>query len=256
MKRSHIIGVLLLSYFIFLIVTLPASRVLIPLMQKGSLPVMFYGVEGSIWRGHADILEIPGKTKLEDLSWSINPMALLLGRLSASIEATVQKHPINADVSKHFFSGDLFIYDATTKLPAKTLQQMIDLPFGELGGNVEIIIDKAHLKQDLMPLIEGRIFWQHAKLSIAQTIDMGQVDITVAPNEANQTNINLSNRGGDLGIEGEASIGTDHSYVLNISFKPKDATGDVAQSLKLFAQRQADGTYKFRQNGNLKQLGF
>ena len=183
-------------------------------------------------------------------------MALLIGRLSASIEATLQKQPINADVSKHFVSGDLFIYDATTKLPAKTLQQLIDLPFGELGGSVEIIIDKAHLKPDLMPLIEGRIFWQHAKLSIAQTIDMGQVNITVAPNEANQTNINLSNNGGDLGIKGEASIGTDHSYVLNINFKPKDATGDVAQSLKLFAQRQADGSYKFRQNGNLKQLGF
>ena len=256
MKRSYIISVLLLSYVFFLVVNIPASRVLNFLQKQGSLPVSFYGIEGSIWRGHADSLVIPGNQKLENLDWSINPFALLLGRLSTDIKATIQKQPLSGQVSKHFFGGDLFIYDATSKLPAKTVQTIIDLPIGEMGGDIEIFIDKAHLKADLMPLVEARIFWQHAKLTLGQTINMGQINITVIPNEAHQTIVNLSNNGGDLSLNGEASIGTDHSYVLNIGLKPKDATGDVAQSLNLFAQRQSDGSYKVKQNGNLRQLGF
>lgn len=256
MKRWHIIGVLLFSYFFFLIADIPASRVLAYLQKSGSLPATVSGVEGSIWNGHADVLFIPGQPKLENINWSINPFALFLARLSANIDAEFHKQSITGRVSQSLISGDLTATGISTKLPARTLQQIIDMPFGELGGDVEIFLDQVNWQKDMLPLVEARIYWQHAKLTLAQTVDMGQVNITVIPNDANQTNVTLSNSAGDLTINGEATIGTDRSYVLNLTMKPKDATGDVAQSLNLFAQRQPDGNYRFKQNGNLRQLGF
>ncbi|HEX5638150.1 MAG TPA: type II secretion system protein N [Gammaproteobacteria bacterium] len=256
MKRWQIISVLLFSYFFFLIAGIPASRVLHYLQQSGSVPATITGVEGSIWNGHADVFLIPGQPKLENINWSINPFALMIARLSAHVEAEVHKQTITGHVSRNFLNGNVFASDVTTKLPASTLQKIIDMPFGELGGDVEIFLDQVNWQKDMVPLIEARIYWQHAKLTLAQTIDMGQVNITVLPNDANQTNVTLSNTAGDLTMNGEATIGTDRSYSLSLTMKPKDATGDVAQSLNLFAQRQADGLYRFKQNGNLRSLGF
>lgn len=256
MKRWHIISVLLFSYFFFLIANIPASRVLNYLHKSGSLPITFSGIKGSIWHGHADIFLIPGQPKLENINWSINPFALLAARLSANVDAELHKHPVSGHFSRHFIGGALYASDVTTKLPAKTLQQLMDLPFGELGGDVEIFLDHVNWQKDMMPLIEAHIFWQHAKLTLDQTVDMGQVNITVLPDDANQTHVTLSNTAGDLSITGEATLGTDHNYTLNITMKPRDATGDVAQSLNMFAQRQADGNYRFKKNGNLRQLGF
>lgn len=256
MKRWHIISVLLFSYVFFMVANIPANRVLNYLQQKGSLPATFSGVDGSIWQGHADSILIPGQPKLDNLDWSVNPFALLLARLSTNIEAEIQKQPVSGHVSQHFIGGDLYVSDVVTKLSAKTLQQLADLPFGELGGEFEVYLDSMHWQHDMMPQIEGRIFWQHAKLTLGQTVDMGQVDINVLTDDANQTNITLTNKGGELAMTGDAHIGTDRNYVFSIAMKPKDATGDVAQSLNLFAQRQADGSYSFKQNGNLRQLGF
>lgn len=256
MKRWQIISAMIGGYIFSLIANVPASHVLGYLQRHGTLPVNISGVDGSIWLGHADKLSWPGKPNLENLDWSLNPFALLMGRLSASINATIQKHPVSGDVSKHFIGGDIYLSDVTTKIPAKTLQQLLDIPFGELDGDVEINLDSAQFKPNLAPIIEARIFWQHAKLTLEQTIDMGQINITVAPNKTNQTTIGLTNSGGDLSLSGDINIATDRGYVLNMNLKPKEATGDVAQSLNLFAQRQADGSYKFKQNGNLRQLGF
>lgn len=256
MNRWHIISIVLFSYFFFMIGNIPANRVLNYLQQKGSIPATIYGVQGRIWSGHADSILIPGQPKLENVNWSINPLALVLARLSANIEAEIQKHPISGQISQRLIGGDLYANDVVTKLPAQTLQQLLDLPFGEFGGEFEIYLDNIHVQKDMLPIIEARIFWLHAKLTLAQTVDMGQVNITVLPADTNQTLITLKNSGGDLSLSGEANISADRSYTFSTTMKPKDATGDVAQSLNLFAQRQADGSYRFKQNGNLRQLGF
>lgn len=256
MKRWHIISVLLFSYFFFLSANIPASRVLNNLQQKGNLPAIFYGVQGTVWQGHADSVLIPGQPKLENLDWSVNPFALLLARLSAGIETEIHKQHVSGHISWHYFGGDLYISDTEARLPAKTLQQIIELPLGELGGEFEFYIDSIHWQPETTPQIEAEIFWQHAKLALTQTVDLGQVNISISTDDAGQTRIAFTNSGGELNMNGEASTGTDRNYILNITLKPKDPTGETAQSLNLFAQRQADGSYVFKHNGNLGQLGF
>lgn len=256
MKRWHIISVVLCSYVFFMLAHIPASRVLNYLQQKGSLPFMVNGVSGSIWRGHADSVNLPGKPKLENVDWSVNPLALLLASASADINAEIHKQPLKAHISRQLISGNTSISDAEAKLPAKVVQELLDIPFGELGGDIEMYLDDVQLQTDVMPTIEARIFWQHAQFALDQTIALGQVEININTDDTQQTLVEIKNADGDVRITGNAQIGTDRSYVLNLDLKPKDATGNVAQSLNMFAQRQADGSFRVKQSGNLSQLGF
>jgi hypothetical protein len=256
MKRWHIISVLLFSYIFFMAAGIPASRALNYLKKTHPLPVTLSGVNGSIWHGHARMFTVPGQPKLENLDWTINPLALFIARVNVGFSAEIQKQAISGDVSQHLIGGDLHASNISTKLPAKSLQQLAGIPFGELGGEFEIFLDNVYLNNGMMPLIDARIFWQNARITLAQAVNIGKVTINVSHDDANQTHISIENSGGEISLNGKASLGTDRNYQLTINMKPKDATGDIAQSMKLFAQRQSDGSYLFKQSGNLRQLGY
>jgi general secretion pathway protein N len=69
-------------YLLFLIATLPAAWLSWGIARLSEGDVILAGVEGSVWRGGATLL-LPhlGPSALGRLEWSVQPLALLAGRL-------------------------------------------------------------------------------------------------------------------------------------------------------------------------------
>ena len=93
-KKSMLVGAGIASFVIFAIAFIPAGVVTNRLSDSARIG----GVEGSLWSGHVRSIAFNG-WELRDTDWDLNPAALLLGRLSASVETHVAGSEINAAAS-------------------------------------------------------------------------------------------------------------------------------------------------------------
>ena len=79
MKKSWrwlLLGAVL--YVLFLVVNAPADK-LLPLLQPQLQGIRLSGVDGRIWSGQAQYVEVL-PLQLSEVHWSFRPFALVLGR--------------------------------------------------------------------------------------------------------------------------------------------------------------------------------
>jgi len=254
MKHRYYIILAISSYLFFALASTPAAKVISLAQDNFNLPAKFYGVQGSIWNGRADNLLVQNH-RIDQLQWSLNPAALLLANISADIQASIKQQNIIGHVSVNL-SGDIEAEDLRTTLSAEDVQQLIALPFGELGGKFVLNIESLTWSGEGIPNATGTIKWRQAKLTLVETVDLGQVLVKINPDDKNGLTIKIENKGGALSIDGNIALSDKKQYKLQLDFNPaSNANANIKQSLAMFAKRQSNGSYRFKQNGNLNQLG-
>ncbi len=256
MKTRYYILIVIFSYLFFALAKTPAATIIDLVKKNTNFPAKIYGIQGSIWNGQADTLTIPSQPHINNLKWSLNPLSFLLARLSADIEADIKKQKVSGSISISA-SGNISADNIHAKLKAEDVQQLIMMPLGELAGQFNLSINSLEWTGEGLPKTTGQIIWDNAKLTLAETVDLGQVKVNILPMIDNGLNIIIKNKRGMLNIDGNIEINNKKQYKLAVDFKPnKNASSNVAQSLAMFAKRQSNGSYRLKQNGNLNQLGF
>jgi len=254
MKRRYYIILAIISYLIFALASTPAAKVISLAQNNFNLPVKFYGVQGSIWNGQADSL-LAQNHRIDQLKWSLNPAALLLASISADIQASIKEQNIIGHISVNM-NGDIEAKDLRATLSAKDVQQLAAMPFGELDGKFVLNIESLSWPGNGIPDTTGTIKWHQAKLTLVEAVDLGQVIINIKPDDNDGMLIEIENKGGALSINGSIALSDKKQYRLQLDFNPaSNANANIKQSLAMFAKRQSNGSYRFKQNGNLNQLG-
>lgn len=256
MKQRYYVIIAVVSYLLFTLMNTPAATVISLAEKNISMPVKFYGVQGSIWNGQADRVMIQSQPPLDNLQWSLNPLALLLLGLSADIEAQIKQQKIIGNI--HIgVSGNISASDVRAQLAAADVQRMLAMPFGELGGEFNLDIKSLQLSGTGLPIASGKIIWKNASLTMAESVDLGLVEVNISPGKDDQLLANIKNKNGQLSISGDVSLMPDKRYTVDLSFNPQNnASNNVKQSLGMFARRQSNGSYLLKKSGNLNQLGF
>jgi len=256
MKQRYYVIIGVVSYLLFVLINTPAATILSLAEKNISMPVKFYGVQGSIWNGQADRVTIQAQAPLNNVQWSLNPLALLLASLSADIEAQIKQQKIvgNINISA---SGNISASDVRARLDASYVQSLLAMPFGELGGDFNLDIKSLQWSGKGLPVTSGQINWKNAKLTMVDSVDLGHVQLDIKPGKQGQLLASINNKNGQLSIEGNASLSDDKSYTVDLNFNPQNnASDNIKQSLGMFARRQSNGSYQLKKSGNLKQLGF
>lgn len=255
MKKRYYILIAIISYLIFTLSNVPAAKVVTILKQNNLLPVTLYGVDGSLWDGRADKVIIKKTPEIKNLQWSINPAYLLLAHISGQINAQV----MNQNVISQFSlspTGEVSITDLRARIEASEMQDLLQIPFGELSGLFNIDIASMELNSAILPPINGDIKWTAAKLTLAETVDLGHVLLQITPDDKAGLVAQLSNNKGDVSLSGTININSKKDYKLDLVITPSDkASQDLKQSLGLFSRRQSDGGYQVKRNGNLREFG-
>lgn len=254
MKQRYYWLIGIIAYLFFLLANSPAAQVIDLIDKQFKLPAKFYGVQGSVWSGQSDSILIKNKTRLDNVHWSINPLSLLLLRISADLEADIKQ---SRTVGKMvvYANGSIEANSVRARLNASDVQQMMSMPFGQLGGEININLETLELDTNGIPKTTGQIKWRSAKLTLAETVELGNIEINISPEQKNMKAV-ISNKGGMIAISGSATISEDKRYTLDIDLKPEaSASANISQSLGMFARRLPNGTYQLKQNGNLKQIG-
>lgn len=255
MKKRYYILTAIISYLFFTLGNVPAAKVISLVEKNTRIPAKIYGVQGSLWNGTADKVIMQGQPSIDNLQWSINPASLLLARLNGEIKAQVKEQNIIGNISVSA-AGTLSASDVRARINADVMQELIQLPLGELDGIFTVNIESLELKPEGLPDITAQVNWKNAKLTLAETVDLGNIVLTVKPGDDNQLKAKISNKSGQLLIDGKANVDGKKLYTVDLRMTPeKNATNNIRQSLAMFARRQTDGSYLLKRKGRLQELG-
>lgn len=256
MKIRYYILTGILAYLFFTLGNVPAAKVISLIERNSPMPAKLYGVYGSLWNGGADQATIKGQPPIDNLKWSINPASLLLAQLSGELKASIKQQNIIGNFSIGP-TGNISASDVRARVDAELVQELIQLPLGELDGIFNLDIESLDLNPDGLPSINGKLSWKNAKLTLLETVDLGNINLTVTPGDNNQLLATIKNKGGQLKLSGTADLNEKKMYSVDLTITPEEsATDNVRQSLKMFARRQSNGSYQVKRKGNLQEFGF
>lgn len=252
MRTRHYFVIGIAAYLIFLLSTIPAAPIIGLIRDR--LPVTVNNISGSLWSGQASII-ITNRLILNNANWSFLPTHLLLAKIAIDVDADLNNRPLTTRLSAGM-SGNLAVKDLETSLGAAELASVLVLPLGELSGEFQFRINKAHFQPGSVPRIDGTVDWYQAAVTIAETADLGNVTIVVNENETSPITASISNKGGQLSLEGGLSTDEIGQYTLKLTMMPNaSATNNLINSLAMFGKKQRNGAFMVVNNGNLKQLG-
>ncbi len=253
MKKKYYIFTAIASYFLLLIATIPAKPVTRLINDNTSITLQ--GISGTLWSGKAYTASLNNKAQLKNIEWSFNLWKLLMGQIATDIKTQYLGNSINAELGLSFL-GRYFANNLTATIFAKDVAEFANIPLVQLSGVISLNIDHAQWKQGELPMVSGQINWKDATITVSDTVSLGDVLITLDESEHQLLNADISNQGGDIKVTGTAGLIPEADYAINIKLSPTASAGsNIKQSLGLFAEKQRNGDYLYKESGPLNQIG-
>ena len=235
------------AYLVFAVATLPASLVT---SRLGPLGVMTAGVEGTVWKGRAQVVQV-ANARLGSVSWDLHVLPLFTGRLQADVQLNRIDGFARGSVSVSP-SGNLRVRDLAASLPLSALP-IAGLPRG-WAGTLNAKLAHLEVEQGWPTKVEGTV--EAADIvGPRSTANMGSYKATF-PNPAAKADAGLSgiltDTGGPVQFTGTLLLKPDRSYWIDgmVATKPQ-TPGDVVRALQFLGPPDAQGRRPFATDGVL-----
>lgn len=214
------------------------------------------GISGTFWEGEATLISINNAIDLNNTTWSFTIWKLLLGQFAFQTSSYFDDKNIESEIGVSFLNK-YFINDLTATISAEKVTALANIPLVQLSGDFKIILDHAHWKKDKLPLATGLITWTQAAVTVADTVSLGKITVALSENDQQFLLANITNNDGDILVNGKAELIPEASYSVDIKLTPTASTSDnIKSSLSLFAKKQKNGDFLFKNTGQLNQLEF
>ena len=254
MKKKHYLLIIVFSYLFFLLSNIPASMVTKLISSNANVDMR--GISGTIWEGEATLISINNAIELNNTKWSTTIWKLLLGQLAFQTSSEFDDKNIESEVGVSFLNN-YFINDLTATISAEKVTALANIPLVQLSGDFNLLIDHAHWKKDELPLATGVITWNQATVTVSDTVSLGKIIVTLSENDQQFLLANITNNDGDILVNGKAELIPEANYSVDIKLTPTASTSDnIKSSLGLFAKKQKNGDFLFKNTGQLNQLEF
>ena len=258
MKILGYLFLFLVAFVVTIVWKFPAAGVL---PHVNINPVSVVGVSGSIWSGKASQITAPSAPlPLNNVAWRFQPQSLLNGQTAANLDFEVLGGEGSGNVARSF-SGNLTVTDGKFNVDAANLSQLLPLPVADFGGTVIADIESLSLENNLLTETQGTVIWRQARVTGLVEAQLGQVVFDVEPKaiDGKPAHIGkITNTDGDLDINGDFQIDLNGNYRADIKLKPTASASaglnGILGSLGPVAKRESDGSYRIRNNGNIRNL--
>ena len=150
------------------LVELPASLV-VGMLLPIAPPLAIQDVRGSIWHGKAMHVRWNNQT-LGALSWTMRPGALALGKFETTLQLVGE---VNATTRLTRGFNYTAFSNLDAQVPASLLQDQRNRALFRAQGRVLATIPLVRIENDRITAATGKLEWQSAELSGAQSIALG-----------------------------------------------------------------------------------
>ena len=239
------------AYIAFTLATFPAGTALRWFAPPGAA---FAGVAGTLWSGSAASCSVGGFTA-EALSWRLRAGPLLLGRISADVEARIPDGFVSGSVTASPSRLQLSGLRAATSLPA--LGNV--LPVSGMRGQASVTLESLVLENGWPSAVTGEL--KLAALEAMPLISdgsgsllpLGDYTVTFTPAPAGQVAARVVDNGGPLEVAGTVSLDAARNYTIDVLVEPRAGAPELlVEGLKIMtADPDAEGRRRLNLTGSL-----
>ena len=254
MNKKHLISTAIVSYILFVLVYVPASAMV--KFFNDSIPhINIEGATGTIWDGSAQRVTLNNQYILDNANWSVCTWRLIIGEACIDLTTSYDNNILQGEVGINVF-GTLIARNLQASLDAKELGITLNLPVGELSGDVSLNIETIKWNNEQLPDTDGAIKWRNASITLTEKIELGLISVHLSSSDEFPVTAMINNKDGQISVEGHTNISDDGTYALELRLKPgNNASSNLRKNLRMFTKKQPDGSYLVENSGNLKQLG-
>lgn len=246
MKYRSVILLITGAFFLTLTVRFPAELVL---ANVDIAPLVIQNPGGTVWRGAARSISL-GSNRLQDVRWSLDFRSLLRGQIGADINFTLLGGIGQTKVARTF-DGDVFVSDGKLQITALGLDSLLSASPLQLGGEMQLLVETAHLTRQLPQSVRASLSWRNATIKSPLLADLGTVKLTLIPAPEGHT-AQLENAGGVVRVSGKFEIDKRGGYRADIRLKPlANAPAELLSMLELLGRKGSDGAFRLRHSGRL-----
>lgn len=237
------------AFLVFLLAMLPARIIFLTLPE----PVQAFGVEGSIWRGSARIIDTGG-LQIRNTEWKIELSQLLLARVGGEFKTRWNGGFAEGNASLGL-GGSLIVRDTRSAMDAAPLAQAVGAP--PIAGQVSIELEELEL-QDMWPAsLKGRGEIRNLSSSLmgqGAAAQIGNVAIEFTGEQNTDESIIglIKDIGGPLEINGTLQLTPDRAYDLKTRVKARPgAPEQLRNNLQYLGSPADDGSHEFGLQGSV-----
>lgn len=235
------------AYAVALALTAPARLVTDHLPQQ----IRLSAPQGTVWSGRVARVQLGG-FELEGVRWRLQPWRVLLGGLGLHLDLD-QAGLSGAGALVLGLSG-VAIQDTRLQGDVRVLGPYLE-PYGvEAQGGLELDIASLSGTAEGPDAAQGKLSWRDASLTRPSPVQLGEVSVTLSQ-EGDTALANLSNRGGQLRLDGKLVVKPGWQYSGRIRIEPTpDTPKDIRDGLRYLGRVDAKGAVTLAQGGNLADL--
>ncbi len=249
MRLRSLILLGMLAYAVALVFTFPAVHLL---RWVDPAPAKLFGVEGTVWRGGAQQVEVNG-IAVEQVRWRFQPASLARGELAVALDGRYAGGPLSGRVALDWRRA-VHLREVDYRLDARRLVDFMPLPIAEFSGEISTRVDKLTLQGGTLGEVTGKLRWPGATLTSPLETVLGDYRVDLDTTERGYRAV-LEGSGGSLGANGEVRVQGDGRYDAQITFRPaRDAPRELVQQLGFVTRRQGNGSYLLRRSGSLREF--
>lgn len=235
------------AYIVFALATLPASLLT---SRLGKYGVAASGVEGTVWKGRAQVLQAAG-ANLGNATWNLHVLALFTARLQADLELN-RNDGFARGIVAASPGGKLHLSKLNASLPLSAL------PAGGLPGGwtgmLKLKLADLVLEKGWPTSVDGTVEAMDLTGPARRPANIGSYKLVFAPaqNTADTLSGALTDLGGPLQIAGTLQLKNDRSYLIEGFVTTRPTTPrDVADALQMLGPPDAQGRRPFSIAGTM-----
>lgn len=247
MKSKFFIGLLYsVTGFVFLVVllaaTAPAAWLAWGVARATDNHMLLDAPRGSVWRGQATLIlqgqHTPAQS-LGDLSWRINPLWLVTGRLPVSLRGNDPERRLQADVE--LYLNKVVMRNVDVQFPASVIPvAYAPALFFNLGGELRLVTHALELQRTTVTG-QAEFKWQDASTSLAKVKPLGDYRLSLRGEGARVT-LKLETPRGVMLVIGDGQWNPASGRLdFNGIARPLDRSADLEPLLQLFGRDQGGG---------------
>jgi len=245
-----------LVYIVTILFLFPAAPI-IKRVEPDIRPIVLSGVEGKLFRGSVQRINYDDDVfpvELTDANWKVLPRKLLSAALGVNFDFKAYGGLGDGDFERKL-SGDINLHDVNFTGPAKGLEALLPLPIATFAGQVALQVEVAELENQLLKKLIAKLNWTNAVLETPFQVNVGQINLDIAPADTQSHRIQVLVGGGELDVKGTVDVKQNGDFVSDVMVKPvANASADLINALRGLGQPDNQGRYRLRRNGNVNRL--
>ena len=223
-------------------------------LKSSPAKAQLYRVSGTLWSGRAQYMSVSGRT-LRDVSWTLHPLSLLAGALSATVALKTDDGSLKVTVLRGF-SDSIRLEDVKARLPMNEILRMAKIPAIKLEGQLGVNLQQIEMEAGMLTEAAGRIVWNGAETRFPQRLVLGDLSADIKNTDAG-IEAEISDAGGPLEAKGKLVLAPDGGYDFNGLFSAREGQNSMlGRSLGMMGRPDAQGKFKLVNKGNLSDFGF